>query len=261
MYRLRFENIKQIFGVPADCELLIPLSELFECTKDGKLPESLSGRRIIAEIPSVIWENGIGRVRKQLESVKAAGICDALCENIGAVSLCRELGIKMHGGMYLNVLNTQAAAGYASMGLEDMTLSFEMPFNKMRVFIDNAKRAEGPENGMSYGIVIYGYLPLMKFRACPAMGPKGCSGCTKSNYLTDRTDARFRIICRNSEYSELLNSVPLYAADKAVPNVDFQTLYFTTENRSGCEEIFRMVQNRETPSFARTAGLYGRELL
>ena len=117
------------------------------------------------------------------------------------------------------------------------------------------------EDRIPLGIVVYGYLPLMKFRACPAMGKDGCKGCTRDKFLTDRKGERFRIICRDSKYSELLNCVPLYAADKNLPDFDFHVLYFTVETREECENIYSMVRNKEIPPFRRTAGLYNRELL
>ncbi|MBO4818917.1 MAG: U32 family peptidase, partial [Firmicutes bacterium] len=77
----------------------------------------------------------------------------------------------------------------------------------------------------------------------------------------DRKGERFRILCHDSVYSELLNCVPLYAADKSLPDLDFYTLYFTVESREECGSIFDMVRAKETPDFRRTAGLYSRELL
>ncbi len=251
MYRLRFETAAQVFDAP-DCQIVLPLAEA------ARHPEL---KNVIPEIPAVLWEHSMDKTRMMLSSY-----AEAVCENIGAVHLCRELGLVMHGGMYLNVLNTAAAEQYAGLGLSDLTLSFEMPFPKMRAFLAaRAKKKNAADSGDSaalpVGALVYGYLPLMKFRACPAMGPKGCSGCTRDKYLTDRKNEKFRILCRGSEYSELLNCVPLYAADKSVPQLDFQTLYFTTESREECLRIFEMVKNKETPSFRRTAGLYNRELL
>lgn len=250
MYRLRFETAAQVFDAPG-CRIVLPLAEA------ARHPEL---KNVIPEIPAVLWEHSMDKTRAMLSSFP-----EAVCENIGAVHLCRELGLVMHGGMYLNVLNTAAAEQYRQMGLANLTLSFEMPFPKMRSFLTAwEKRKDAVEAGpadLSVGAVVYGYLPLMKFRACPAMGPKGCSGCTRDKYLTDRKNEKFRILCRNSEYSELLNCVPLYAADKSVPPLDFQTLYFTTESREECMRIFEMVQNKEVPDFRRTAGLYNRELL
>lgn len=246
MYRLRFESFEQIFDIPQDVEIILPLAEI--CSHKSCEFKN----RIIAEIPAVIWEHKVETIKNDILKASEMGISDFICENIGAIELCRELGVKAHGGAYLNVLNRVSADSYFKMGLENVTLSFEMPFTKMRKL---------PADRSLMGAVIYGYLPLMKFRACPAMGASGCGNCTKENYLKDRKNEQFRIICRGGEYSELLNCVPLYAADKSLPELGFYTLYFTVEDRTECEKIFKMVCGREAPDFRRTSGLYNRELL
>lgn len=256
MYRIRFENLNQLFDCPDDVQFVVPLHALCACIRKDGLPDMLKNRRMFTEIPSVLWEHSIDRVRKELEEVKALGISDVLCENIGAINICGDSGMKIHGGMYLNVLNSDAIQQYRIMGGESLTLSFEMPFGKIRALLGKL-----PDAGKGLAMVVYGYLPLMKFRACPAMGPDGCSGCTKDKYLKDRKGESFRILCRSSEYSELLNCVPLYAADKSLPETEIKTLYFTVESKEECRDIFSMVVERKTPEFRRTAGLYGRELL
>lgn len=256
MYRIRFENLDQIFDIPDDVQIVVPLRALNSCIHRDGLPDILKDRSVFAEIPSVLWEHSIDRVREELKEIKTLGISDVLCENVGAVNICRDLGMKIHGGMYLNVLNSVAIQQYERMGAETLTLSFEMPFGKIRALLGTL-----PEAGKKLAMVVYGYLPLMKFRACPAMGPNGCKGCTRDKYLRDRKGENFRILCRNSEYSELLNCVPLYAADKALPETEIKTLYFTVESKEECKNIFHMVVEKKTPEFRRTAGLYGRELL
>lgn len=240
MYRFRFEKIEQIFEGLEGETIILPLKE---CAHHK---EELSAYNLFVEIPSIIWEAQEEKRKEMLE-----GFTDAVCENVGAIQICKELGIKMHGGMHLNILNTDAVYQYAALGLSDVTYSFELPFSKMR----NLRPV------IPAGIISYGYLPLMKFRNCPGITEKGCSGCKKDKVLTDRKGEQFRIMCRDSMYSELLNCVPLYVADKPMPLVSFETLYFTVESKEECEKIYHMVINKEEPDFRRTAGLYNRELL
>ena len=110
-------------------------------------------------------------------------------------------------------------------------------------------------------MIVYGYLPMMKFRSCPMKGQKGCGSCTGFNYLTDRTDTRFPLICRERQYSELLNHLPVYTADKGGPQLDFECLYFTIERPDAVRGIYESYVKGEAPSFLRTAGLYQRKLL
>ena len=256
MYRIRFSSISQLFDVPEGVQVVMPLKDILRGI--GSSSMLIRENRLIAEIPSVLWEGSVPSVREDLEKLKDKGVRGALCENIGAVNMCAEAGIDIHGGMYLNVLNVPAIEEYAKLGAKDLTLSFEMPFGKQRELL---KRYATVDNRIELGILVYGYLPLMKFRACPAMGPEGCKRCSRDKELIDRKGEHFRILCHDSKYSELLNCVPLYASDRNLPPLDFYTLYFTTETAEECRNIFDMVRNKENPPFRRTAGLYNRELL
>ncbi len=111
------------------------------------------------------------------------------------------------------------------------------------------------------GVIGYGYLPLMKMRACPAQRERGCAGCSGIRVLTDRKGETFTLLCRQKKYMELLNCVPLYIADKPVPSLDFETLYFTTEDQGQCEYITRLYEEQSAVPFRKTGGLYYRDLL
>ncbi len=256
MYRIRFSSISQLFDVPEGVRVVMPLKDILRGIGSSSI--LIKEKRLIAEIPSVLWEGSVPAIKEDLEKLKEKGITDALCENIGAVNLCAEAGIDIHGGMYLNVLNVPAIEEYAKLGAKDLMLSFEMPFAKQRELL---KKYASCDAGIQLGILVYGYIPLMKFRACPAMGPEGCKGCTRDKELIDRKGEHFRILCHDSKYSELLNCVPLYSADKNLPSLDFYTLYFTTETAEECRRIWEMVQAKKVPDFRRTSGLYNRELL
>ncbi len=244
-----------MFDPLGDTQIVLPI---FDIVSDLSSVSSLvKEKRLIAEIPSVIWEGSMAKVRQTVERLKGEGIEDFLCENIGALGLCSESGVNIHGGMYLNVLNSSSVLEYSKLGAKDLTVSFEMPVSKQKAMLNALKSHKHAE----LGILVYGYLPLMKFRACPAMGKDGCKGCTRDRYLKDRKGESFRILCHDSQYSELLNCVPLYTADKGMPDYDYYTLYFTVENSEECKEIYEMVRKRENPPFRRTTGLSNRELL
>ena len=71
----------------------------------------------------------------------------------------------------------------------------------------------------------------MLFKNCPVKNGKTCEECKQNGSITDRKGIEFPIRCRMG-YSELLNSVPLWLADKQnlFSAVDFQILYFTNES-------------------------------
>lgn len=69
----------------------------------------------------------------------------------------------------------------------------------------------------------------------------------------------FPIVCENG-CAEVLNSRPLYMADRLaeMKNMDFLTLYFTTETKSECEEVIRAYAKGSAPKGEFTRGLYYR---
>jgi putative protease len=112
------------------------------------------------------------------------------------------------------------------------------------------------------GIIAYGHLPLMTFHNCPAKGARGCGSCAGKAVLTDRMNSQFPVVCRSRAYSQLLNGVPLYLADKqeALTGLDFITLYFTTESRGECADIIRRYSEHIPAAGEFTRGLYFRSL-
>ena len=244
--RFRFENAEQCFG-PKDGIVILPAAEILA---DPALAERFAGR-LFAELPSLLCPEDEKAAAKQLKELKMLGVSDIVCENIGAVRLAKDTELTVHGGSYLNMLNSEALEQYSKLGLEDATLSFELSFALARKLAGSLKR----------GFIGYGYLPLMTFRACPAKAQLGCRDCGGESCLTDRKGESFRLLCREKKYSQLLNCVPLYAADRSLPPADFETLYFTTESRKEAERIAKLYKDRSPLDGPRTAGLYFRELL
>jgi len=243
MIRLRFEYAAQIFDNKAE-KIILPLDEI-----STDIAQKYKGK-LIAEIPALVWEESIDKTKESLKELKSIGVYDVQVENIGAISMAKEFGFTIHAGATLNILNSVALKEYEKMCIADAVMSFELSLAKSRKI----------KHDIPIGIIGYGYLPVMKLRACPARDEKGCGGCSGNQVLTDRMNEEFRLICHKKQYSELLNCVPVYIADKSVPDIDFQTLYFTVETKEEAQEIYNQYINKETPSFRRTAGLYFREL-
>ena len=245
--RLRFETAEQIPDVPEDAVVILPVKEI---SAHPELARCFGGR-LWAELPPLVYGPSTRDALEQALMHLPGPVQDAVCGNIGTVLLAQKAGLRVHGGFELNVLNSEAAEEYRSMELEDVLLSPELAFAKMRKM----------KGEMPRGAILYGYLPLMKCRACPGKTGKGCGTCTGLSKLTDRTGKEFPLICREKQYSEILNSVPLYAADRAVPKLDFEELYFTVETKEACRKICRLWAERAPADFPRTAGLYFRDLL
>ncbi len=245
--RLRFEYCEQIFPEALDYPLILPLHQILAN------PDILKGREqnMIGEIPSLVFPSEEEGVIRQLDTLAGLGLRRMLADNPGAAAQALGMGFRVHGGPALNLLNSYGLEEYRQLGLEDATLSIEGSFSQVRKLGGTLPR----------GVIGYGYLPLMKLRACPARGPGGCGSCKGLQRLRDPKGIEFTLICRERMYSELLNSVPLYVADKSIPRLDFQTLYFTTESKEACKAILRLYTEKKPPAFARTGGLYFRKLL
>ncbi len=245
--RLRFDSFAQLFDHPAAEAIILGVDEIIA---HGELIDRF-GERLFAELPALCFPEDMPRLREKLIRLQNAGLRHVTADNLGTVQLGLEMGFSVHGDSSLNILNSRSLELFESLGLADATVSFELKMNLIRRLGGNMRR----------GIIGYGYLALMKMRACPAKGENGCGGCTGKNVLIDEKKERFTMLCRNKKYAELLNSVPLYVGDSSECGVDFLTLRYTTEPREEAMRICDMFVNGHAPDFRRTGGLYYRDLL
>ena len=244
--RLRFERADQVFSAPGVEAFILPLEEI------EKHPDLLAGETPLwAELPQLVWPLEEQPVLDRLTALKEKGLTDVVAGNVCELVLSQRAGLTVHGGSTLNVTNTLSLNAYEAMGMADTTLSFELPVRKGAKLGGTKPR----------GILAYGRLPLMQFRACPARGEKGCGFCTGRPELVDRKGVVFPMVCHDRRYTTLLNSVPLYLGDKALPPFDFVTLYFTTEDREICRRVYEGFRRGDAPWFDRTSGLAYRTLL
>ena len=220
----------------------------------GILTPALIGRygeRLIGELPAVLWPEDEEAFEKELAALRDAGLREVGGENIYAVPLARRLGLRLHGGSGLNVLNTPALELYERQGLKSVTASFEMSMKDFKAL----------GGSVPLGLMAYGYLPLMRFRNCPVRARIGCGKCGGAGELTDRKGVRFPVECTGKKYSTLLNSVPLHVAERDLRGADHIVLYFTRETREECAGVLEDFARRRKSEKPRTGGLYYRELL
>ena len=209
------------------------------------------GPRLIGELPAVLWPEDEETFEKDLAALRDAGLREVWGENIYAIPLAGRLGLGLHGGSGLNVLNTPALEEYERQGLKSVTASFEM----------SMKDVAGLGGSVPVGLMAYGYLPLMRFRSCPVRARVGCVKCGGRGELTDRKGVRFALECTDKKFSTLLNSVPLHIAERSVRGADHRILWFTRETREECAAVTEDFRLRRKSDRPRTGGLYYRELL
>lgn len=245
--RLRVEKISQLpEGITAEY-IYVPINELLKSPEKSKA----LCEKVIAELPVLIYPESEQKVLSCLSRLRQLGIKHAATGNLGAIQLIKKSGLSVHGQFGLNVVNSLSLAFYEDMGLSDLEVSFETQFKRIKRLGGHLKR----------GYIGYGYLPLMQFRVCPVKPSLGCLKCSGKAEISDSRNVKFTLLCRQKEYMTLLNSVPLYTADKEDCVADFVTLYFTVEDKDRVREVYDMFRKREDFDAERTRGLYFREIL
>lgn len=242
-FRLRFQTAEQWFDVPEAEQTILPVRELISH------PECIT-EKTVAELPALCYPGDMPALRADLLQLRALGVRAGLTDNIGGVLLLRETDMEIHGGAGLNVTNRLAAQQYADLGLRSITASFELPMPKIRDL----------DSPIPKGCIIAGRLPLMQLRSCPARGFHGCGNCSGHPVVTDRMGRTFPLVCHDRRYTTMLNSVPLYVAEKPLPPLDFYTVAFTTESPEQCKELWNRIRMHLPPGGEHTTGIYYRTL-
>lgn len=148
----------------------------------------------------------------------AAGEGMIMAQNIA------QSGESVIGGHRLNITNSETASAYK--GFKAVTLSPEL----------NLKDIGEIASDVPLEVIAYGRLPLMLMRRCPA-GCGGAGGMT----LRDRRGEEFPISCGDGCIAELMNSKPIYMADKLSElkdaGIDGLQLWFYDENGDKVRDI------------------------
>ena len=184
-------------------------------------------------LPPVIFDSEMKRATAALERAKKIGVGHIMIENLGQLSMARESGMTVHGGMRLGVSNCDTAEVIASLGLKDMILSPELTAPRLRDIV----RAF-PESGA----IVYGRVPLMITEKCLIRELIGCDGCKKRGgcaELVDRTEASFHVRREFGHRSLIFNSIPTYTADvlDRLPSLGVQLFIFTTESGADVDTV------------------------
>lgn len=225
--RAMFRRAQDVPEMAKQCQLVyLPVST--PARQFSELAER--GFPMAAALPRGIFGSE-PQLKQRLGELRGAGIRHVWAGTLGAAGLALESGMQVHGGFSLNAMNTPALDWLSRQGLCDTELSFELTLAQAAALGGDLPR----------GLVIYGRQPLMLCRNCPGKnGTQSCAECGGCASLTDRRGIQFPIQC-DGDASEVLNSVPLYLADRMreIRGQDFGVLRFTVENSVEIEEIFR----------------------
>ncbi len=189
-------------------EIYVP-NEIFEDVKKEFPTVSL-----IAKLPPVMRDD------RKYGKITADKV---LISNIGEIDSKKEC----FGDYRLNVTNADSIAVFS--GLKRVTLSPELNIFEL------SKIATGSE------IIAYGRLSLMLMENCPLRAFGKCQNGKIATFLRDRKGENFPLKCSGGCVLELLNSKPIFMADKMQDLLNLKIsalrLIFTVENFAECGKI------------------------
>lgn len=239
---IRVLKPQQLKFIQNDTPVILPINEITSEILD-------EFDFVLGEIPSLVFPFDEDKVKKQLENLKQSGLKTVVADNISGIYLAKQLNLNIVAGWGMNVLNSETVFALNDIGVKGVIASFE----------SSKKALEELSNPIPIGNINYGFLPLMRLRACPAQTKEGCKNCKGVSLIKDRKNIEFTLLCNEKKYTTLLNSLPLYTGDEKF-NTDFSVLYFNLETPQQVKSIYDMCKNGVTPAFSRTKGLYFKNL-
>ncbi len=241
----RFYREEQIGSEDAFEKILLPAEHI--------TPQLIArfGGKLVAQLPTLLFPSDEAAFEERLRQLADNGLGSVWANNIYGISLGRRLGLNIHGGFGLNVVNSEALRFYQAQGLSSITVSFELAMAKIKALGGDLPR----------GILSYGYVPLMHLRNCPVRAATGCAKCGQCGELVDRMCIAFAVECDQKRSAALLNSVPLDLAGRNLAGMDYQLLYFTRESREDIAAIAQRFLNGQKTEKPHTSGLYYKALL
>ncbi len=234
---VRLQNVSQWHEALCEYASLVTLPLL---TSSETLAAITKKMPVAVEVPRGIFGSE-SRVIEALKTAKQCGVKAAVAHTVDAVALCRAAEIAVIGGYGLHTANDETLRVHVRKGLCAATLSFD-PAVRQPYF--------GEEAPLPVGRVVYGHLPLMLLRNCPASARQGCKTCKQDRVLIDRKGKAFPLVCQNG-CADVLNVVPLCLTDQRAmwEKLSFETLYMTTESAervAALTQLHSRVINGET---------------
>ncbi len=169
---------------------------------------------IIAKLPPVFRED---------RSYETPITDSILISNIGQFDNKKQC----YGDFRLNIFNRESVRFYK--GLKRITVSPEL---NLKELLDVAKGCE---------VIGYGRIPLMVMENCPLKSLGKCQKNRMKHALLDRKNEKFPVKCNENCTCELLNSKPIFMADKLENmnklKISAIRLIFTVENSAECGKI------------------------
>ena len=243
----RFEDFEQLSKCHNLCgKIIFPVRKIFEL-KEGNL--NMLKDKLVAELDRFAFSND-EFTKSAVAKLKQIGINAVCVQNISQLYICKNEGLSITYGPFMNLYNSRAVKLLSENSVEYAVASFESSHKSFSKLSHFAK----------IGALVYGYIPLMMTRACPVKAHIGCGACKgKGAFLADRTKRKMRVVCRGC-VSEIYNSVPLCVdlSTTSFETADFLLCYFTKEDSDRTFNVLFDVKNGKTPDCNEgfTRGLY-----
>ena len=191
-------------------------------------------------LPPVIFDGEREKIEELLHRAKEMGAKHALIGNLGHLSMVTKQGLIPHGDFRLNATNQKTVAVLEELDFVDVILSPELTLPQLRDIGGTAK------------VIVYGRIPLMVTEKCVGKELGGCERCQEGKLkLTDRRGVSFPVLKEWQHRSLILNSVPLYMADRmgelnrnSLRNRHF---LFTVESKREIQQIIDAYQKGLPP--------------
>lgn len=151
--------------------------------------------------------------------------------NLGHLPVAEGLGLEIRGDLGMNVFNSRSLLFLQELGLACATVSAELRHQQVRDLIKY----------LPCEAVVYGRLPLMITENCVIKNNTDCAH-GQGGMMTDRTGAKFPILCAHGCRNEIQNSKTLFLADKPEwqhCGLQWGRLRFTTESAAECAAVLR----------------------
>lgn len=211
-------------------------------------PSIPQGIKLIAEIPRFITNENA--VLSKLICMKQKGFSYCYCGELSAIRLSQKAGLEPIGGTGLNICNYESVRVLSELGVKTQFVSAEIQADEIPLL-----------KSREIGCFAYGRLPLMITVNCPVNNRISCFECKKGGSVTDRIGVKFPVACKEG-YCEILNSKPIYLADKLKElNVKYFLMWFEKESKEEIENILKEYNESVPPKGDYTRGLYYRNLL
>lgn len=172
------------------------------------------GIEVYAYLP-VLWKDA-----DEIDAGEFGELVDGIyIANAGQLEWAKATGKRLIGDAGLNVFNAQSAMLFNEIGLDGVTLSYEISDGAE----DIAESLNEIECDMELEILRYGRVPAMVSEYCPLAGAKGikgssCGSCMEHNpvYLKDGMGERYPVMLEDSGCTSLiLSKTPLNRKNNA----------------------------------------------